>query len=337
MPALTGLSLTVSVGVFNRGYGALVGDTFATTASIAGAPVNNGLTGSTFQATLQADQAAVLAGAGFYVSPELTAQANNQAFLTGYGFRAELLATVIGRSNTALVGGGFAVSPQLFGAATAIGRGFSAKLQGITSAKESAKLIGATFETAFTAAAVGFISAKVTGGTFRAAIGHQAQLVASAFAVYPQLSAKIGGDITDAFTLNILTGDSTRYDNFPFSGIIRVDGKYFGVASDGLYLLDGDTDDGDPIQHFAITKDDDFGTMQSKNIPYMYLGCDDVDATVTPIVDDIEYSAYPVDFGGRRAKLPRGAKGRYWRMKISAFTKLHSLETKEIDLARKVK
>ena len=38
----------------------------------------------------------------------------------------------------------------------------------------------------------------------------------------------------------------TRYTNFPFERIVRYQNSYFGVAADGLYLLEGTTDHATP-------------------------------------------------------------------------------------------
>jgi len=52
----------------------------------------------------------------------------------------------------------------------------------------------------------------------------------------------------EAYAINLNHADPTandevtRYTNFPFTQIVRYQGSYFGVAADGLYLLEGTTD-----------------------------------------------------------------------------------------------
>lgn len=67
----------------------------------------------------------------------------------------------------------------------------------------------------------------------------------------------------------------THYTNFPFDRIVRYKNSYFGVAADGLYLLQGTTD------HAATPTDipwswrtgmSDFGSAQQKTIESVYFG-----------------------------------------------------------------
>lgn len=56
----------------------------------------------------------------------------------------------------------------------------------------------------------------------------------------------------EAYSINLnhsnpeANDEVTRYTNFPFTQIVRYQGSYFGVAADGLYLLEGTTDHASP-------------------------------------------------------------------------------------------
>ena len=64
----------------------------------------------------------------------------------------------------------------------------------------------------------------------------------------------------------------THYTNYPFDRIVRWRGSYYGMAADGLYLLEGSTDDGQPIEWALRTGTTDFGKAEKKNTASAYVG-----------------------------------------------------------------
>lgn len=64
----------------------------------------------------------------------------------------------------------------------------------------------------------------------------------------------------------------SRYTNFPFTQIVRFGARYYGVAADGLYLLEGETDDGTPITWGIRTTTSDFDSSQRKTPVSCYIG-----------------------------------------------------------------
>jgi hypothetical protein len=125
--------------------------------------------------------------------------------------------------------------------------------------------------------------------------------------------------------MNVHTQESTKYTAFNFLHIINIGGKPYGVKSDGLYLLEGTTDNGAAINGTVTTKETDFGTFQSKHAPTVYLNSDTT-TTITPIVDSVTYPAYSSTFGGRKTVIARGIAGRYWRFKIDGIQQLEGVE-----------
>ena len=74
----------------------------------------------------------------------------------------------------------------------------------------------------------------------------------------------------------------SRYSNFPFTQIVRYRNSYFGVAADGLYLLEGTTDDGADIPYAVKTATTDFKSPMQKTVASAYFaGRLGSDATVT--------------------------------------------------------
>ncbi|WP_157979254.1 hypothetical protein [Rhodoferax ferrireducens] len=82
----------------------------------------------------------------------------------------------------------------------------------------------------------------------------------------------------EAYAINLNHDDPaahdevTRYNNFPFTQIVRYQGSYFGVAADGLYLLEGTTDDGATIPWAFKTAMTDFESPFLKTVVSSYFG-----------------------------------------------------------------
>lgn len=67
-------------------------------------------------------------------------------------------------------------------------------------------------------------------------------------------------------------GKTTRYEQFDYTGYAKINGRQYGVKADGVYLLEGDNDDGLPIQAAIGLGKQDFGTTLQKSVTACYLG-----------------------------------------------------------------
>lgn len=109
--------------------------------------------------------------------------------------------------------------------------------------------------------------ALASSSTSSAAAPAMARLVAGAPSSLPQQD---DGALTQV--CHEEGGFVTEYTGYNFQSFAKIDGAYYGVAADGVYLLEGDSDDGQ-----AITARIDFGTQtlssdQLKNVPAVYAG-----------------------------------------------------------------
>lgn len=88
------------------------------------------------------------------------------------------------------------------------------------------------------------------------------------------LTVRFGLDSGDyiAWVLNTESTGLTRYTNYPFNSFAKVGDRYYGLTSGGLYRLDGDSDEGEPIQARIRTGMFDFGDRVIKGIPEVYVG-----------------------------------------------------------------
>jgi hypothetical protein len=130
----------------------------------------------------------------------------------------------------------------------------------------------------------------------------------------------------------------TRYTNFPFTHIVRYQNSYFGVASGGLYLLEGTTDDGAPISYAVRTCIDDLEVAEKKTAASVYLaGRIGPTMTVTLHAGETgqESYAYSTPRGqgaqNHREKFGRGVKNRYFALALSGTDALE-LDSIELEI-----
>ncbi len=137
----------------------------------------------------------------------------------------------------------------------------------------------------------------------------------------------------EAYAVNLNhSGDNpidemTRYTNFPFTHIVRYQGSYFGVAADGLYLLEGTTDHAVPtakaIPWKLETHLTDFGSPLQKTPVSAYVGGRLGRAeTFTLLAGEKKEQAYRYTnprgetAQNYRQKMGRGIKARYFAVSL---------------------
>lgn len=148
----------------------------------------------------------------------------------------------------------------------------------------------------------------------------------------------------EAYSINLSHRDPeandevTRYTNFPFDRIVRYQGSYFGVAADGLYLLEGTTDDGTAIPYAIKTCIDDFKAPELKTVASAYFsGRLGPDATVTLHAGEQGQESYPYNTPrgqgaqNHREKFGRGVKNRYFAIGVAGDGALE-LDTIELEV-----
>lgn len=119
---------------------------------------------------------------------------------------------------------------------------------------------------------------------------------------------------------------ATRYTNYPFSRIVRWRGHYYGMSTDGLYLLEGDDFDGTPIVSVVKTGFTDDGKTEMKQARSLYFsGRIGADMTVTAYADELTDDGYdysPASLDGaknHRVLLGRGIRARYFAFGFTNF------------------
>jgi hypothetical protein len=131
-----------------------------------------------------------------------------------------------------------------------------------------------------------------------------------------------GGETYTGWVMNSENFAVTQYKQYDFNSLCKLNGQYFGMQADGLYLLEGDTDDASYIKAVIRSPKMDLGTSSLKTITQAYIGltCDN-DLVMKIITDDkteMWYTCVASDTGLHtdRLRLAKGVIGRYWQFEI---------------------
>ena len=161
----------------------------------------------------------------------------------------------------------------------------------------------------------------------------------------------IAGESYSAYVVNTATLGYSTYTGFNFGSMAVVQGKLYATADDGLYLLEGDDDDGSAIKTKVRTGLSSMGVSRMKRVPSAYIGIDArgvivVKAIVTSPNGQKEshwYTATPTDTGSlreRRTKIGRGLRSVYWAFELATYDgedfMLDGIELHVMALERKI-
>lgn len=287
----------------------------------------------------------IFLGRGYAVAPNLSLTPDYNSVFTGYGYSARLEATLGAIIPIRFDGRGYTVTPEMLGGFILSGSGYSALLSSSLTTSERASFLGRGFRADLDADAIAIESIAFIGRGYKASL-YQEGFIGRGYTVAPLFSFAPDTTYAEAFIMNLVSVASgntsnfavSRYQNFPFYHLAKIGSTYYGIRADGLYELTGEYDGSEDIlvNGTIHTHTTDYRIFNSKNVPYVYLNGDD-DYSVTAFVDDVEQPAFTSGFGGRRVKLARGNKGRYWEFKIEGIKKLQGIEHLPDGLSRRVK
>lgn len=101
----------------------------------------------------------------------------------------------------------------------------------------------------------------------------QAQIEALMQSVARSIVGLLPPDQTgEAWVLNTDAGGMTRYDGYDFNSFAKVGDRYYGAKADGIYRLEGPDDAGTDIASKVNFGNLNFGSVERKALPYVYMG-----------------------------------------------------------------
>ncbi len=147
--------------------------------------------------------------------------------------------------------------------------------------------------------------------------------VVSEFSGASLLSHQVLGTSLDSivWVINTETSASTRYTDYGFNSYFLRSGHYYGVAADGIYLLEGEDDAGIVIDSTITLGNTTAGTAKLKQVPAIYLGVTSsgkmlVKTEVDGAVRIYEARASRANLHNQRADLGKGVWGNNWTFSI---------------------
>lgn len=123
------------------------------------------------------------------------------------------------------------------------------------------------------------------------------------------------------WVVNMDTSASAQYEDYAFNSFFQRGNDYYGVANDGIYKLEGNTDAGSPIDAFAAFVRSTLSIQSVKHVPTAYIGAASDGALVMRVdVDGIAryYKARTASdvVTNNRVDIGRGARGVYWEFEL---------------------
>jgi len=203
---------------------------------------------------------------------------------------------------------------------TAVTVSFAATIEADTVTVES---IVSTWSAATTqAGSIVLDGALNAAPVFAATWATQQELSAELFALVRMLGTlPQQNDRGLAWVVNTLTGGTSMYEGFDFNSFGKVDTAYLGCKSDGIYVLDGDDDNGTPIQASVSFGKTDLGSNHVQRMIKAYADLSSTAPMTLKITANGEEFLYPArDFDEalttQRFDVGRGLEARYFTFEI---------------------
>jgi len=120
----------------------------------------------------------------------------------------------------------------------------------------------------------------------------------------------------------IQPGGTTQYIDYDMNSMVKFGDTFLGASPDGIYELDGDTDDGDGIGAYFEPVVTDFGINNPKKVRFMFLGYEAEGDLIVTLGDNRSWVSGTVDSvrtgqQWRRITGVRNVRGRYLTFRIS--------------------
>jgi hypothetical protein len=153
------------------------------------------------------------------------------------------------------------------------------------------------------------------------------------------------GDGSQVWVVNWDTGASAQYENYAFNSFGRLGGAYYGVMTDGVYVLEGDTDTGAPIRSSMNFGKRDFGTQGFKRMVSAYAGVSSTgDMYLKVTVGDTSYTYVARNttsgLATQRFDIGKGIKANYVTFELfngdGSDFELDNIEFTAVELSRRI-
>ena len=166
----------------------------------------------------------------------------------------------------------------------------------------------------------------ITGSSTQSVVGVYAFSIISGLYGASIRSFTVGDepDLQDTGVVWVVSMDtkaSSQYEQYGFNSFFERAGVFYGVAGNGIYKLEGETDAGAAIKSLADLGKTNLGSKKLKSVPYVYLGVSSTDKMVLKVVADGVENYYTARDGSetlqnQRVDIGKGLKGNYWQLVV---------------------
>lgn len=181
---------------------------------------------------------------------------------------------------------------------------------------------------------------KLTGSLYSDSIA-TANLLLPVLELYSSLREDLV-NVFSTYAINLDNYKVGEYTDFETLAMVKIDGEYIAITPDGVYLMGGETDNGNVIDARVRFGADDMGSDNLKRLQYAYVGARGY-AEMKMLVDGDKTTAqYDVSHSGdglrtTRIKMGKGTKSRYWQPEIQGNNfEIDSISLEAEILSRKV-
>lgn len=123
------------------------------------------------------------------------------------------------------------------------------------------------------------------------------------------------------WVVNVDTAAAWRYQGYGFNSFFKRGERYYGVAEDGVYLLEGGDDAGADIDARLDAGRSNFGESKTKTVPSVYLAVASEDVMVLRVEADgqeyfYEARSSSAELKNHRVDVGRGLEGAHWSFSV---------------------
>ena len=146
------------------------------------------------------------------------------------------------------------------------------------------------------------------------------------------VTISLSGEIWQCWVISNTEFDTSVFSNFNFNSYCNFQSKSYGVKADGLYILEGTTDQGTAIHAGVVFTTSNFGTENRKKFRRASLGVSGSNAAIRVQTDEGADRIFLVK--DRRAYIDRDIIGKDYVFSISEFDTLDFVDLIPIIMAR---
>jgi len=146
------------------------------------------------------------------------------------------------------------------------------------------------------------------------------------------ITVELDGELWETWVMNSNAFNMSVYSGYEFNSYCVYSGTAYGAKSDGIYKLDGTTDDGTAFVSGIVLPETHFGTSRKKRFRSAYFGLSGGTTPAIRMETDSGSQTYTIT--NSKANLTRNLYGRDWVLKLQDFQSVDFIELVQIILTR---